>query len=137
MADLTDLARELCPGPGEAGHQLPVPLRDFIETLTFADVDEIRAMVDEFVINVGPLPVWARNLAYRLACLQRPDNAALLREASIDLWMHGPDWDSIAGELGRRADTIDGGAATGVVSGGGAGQPSGHQPNGGPSDEGF
>lgn len=124
MAELTDLARDLCPVAGEPGHPLPAALRDFIETLTFANVDEIRAMVDKFVINVGPLPVWARNLAYRLACLQRPDDAALLREASIDLWMHGPDWDEIAAELGRRASAIDGGPPTGVSSG--SGQPSSH-----------
>src|SRR5882757_3675085 len=83
MADLSDLARELCPGVGEAGHQLAAPLRDFIEALTFADAATIRTMLDEFVVDVGPLPVWARNLAYRLVCLQRPEDAPLLREAGF------------------------------------------------------
>ncbi|MFE6806969.1 hypothetical protein ACFVEN_35750 [Streptomyces sp. NPDC057681] len=31
------------------------------------------------------MPVWARNLAFRLACLQRPDDPELLREAAADL----------------------------------------------------
>ena len=137
MAELSDLARELCPGVGEPDYSLAVPLRDFIEVLTFADVDAIRRMLDEFVVGVGPLPVWARNLAYRLACLQRPGDAALLREASVDLWMHGPDWDGIAADLGERASAIDGGPATAVASDGGTSQPPGHQPDSGPGDEGF
>lgn len=88
-----DLARELCPGPGESGYPLPDPIRSFIEVLTFADAEAIELMIGEFVADVGPLPVWARNLAYRLACLQRPEDAALLKAAGIDLYMHGPDWD--------------------------------------------
>ncbi|AWS48739.1 hypothetical protein DKM19_27305 [Streptosporangium sp. 'caverna'] len=55
----------------------------------------------------GDLPVWARNLTYRLACLQRPDDAELLRAASHDLYFHGPDWDDSAEELRRRADELD------------------------------
>jgi hypothetical protein len=108
VAELNDLARELCPGPGESGYPLADPIKSFIELLTFADAAAIESMIGEFVVDVGPLPVWARNLAYRLACLQRPDDAALLRAAGIDLYMHGPDWDGIAVGLQRRADEIGG-----------------------------
>jgi hypothetical protein len=48
-----------------------------------------------------------RNLAYRLALLQRPDDPALLRAAALNLWLHGPEWDHIAAELTRRADALD------------------------------
>jgi hypothetical protein len=55
----------------------------------------------------GHLPVWVRNLAYRLVLLQRPDELALLREAAENLWLHGPDWDDIAADLKRRADSLE------------------------------
>lgn len=113
MAELNDLARELCPGPGAAGYPLADPIRSFIEVLTFADPESIESVIEEFVVNVGPLPVWARNLAFRLACLQRPEDAALLRAAGVDLYLHGPDWDAIALGLQRRADELDGGPQPG------------------------
>jgi hypothetical protein len=46
-------------------------------------------MIGEYVVDSGPLPVWARNLAYRLLCLQCPEDPTLLREAGIDLYLHG------------------------------------------------
>ncbi|EFK99672.1 conserved hypothetical protein [Streptomyces sp. SPB78] len=55
----------------------------------------------------GLLPVWVRNLAYRLVLLQRPDEPALLREAAGNLWMHGPEWDEIAAGLRRRAAFLE------------------------------
>ena len=55
----------------------------------------------------GYLPVWVRNLAYRLVLLQRPDDPALMRDAARSLWSHGPDWDSIAEDLERRADALE------------------------------
>ncbi|MFI1510061.1 hypothetical protein [Streptomyces sp. NPDC020597] len=48
-------------------------------------------------------PPWARALAYRLACLQRPDDSRLLREAATDLLSFGPDWDKHAEDLKKRA----------------------------------
>ncbi len=57
----------------------------------------------------GHLPVWVRNLAYRLVLLQQPDDPALLREAAENLWQHGPDWDDIAADLNRRADLLEAG----------------------------
>lgn len=77
----------------------------FVERLTFADAEEILAMLHELCPNIvdGWLPVWVRNLAYRLALLQRPDDTALMREAATNLWMHGPDWDGIAAALEARA----------------------------------
>ncbi len=82
---------------------------DFLEELTFSDADTIMSMIRETspVPTVG-LPVWARNLAYRLACLQRPDDAELLRAAAQDLYCHGPDWNEQAEELWRHADELDG-----------------------------
>jgi hypothetical protein len=53
------------------------------------------------------LPPWARNLAYRLACLQRPDDPQLLREAASDLLSFGPDWDTFAEDLKRRAAELE------------------------------
>jgi hypothetical protein len=81
----------------------------FVEELTFADADSILAMLHELCPHVadGFLPVWVRNLAYRLVLLQRPDEPALLREAAQNLWLHGPDWDDIAADLTRRADALE------------------------------
>lgn len=56
----------------------------FVEELTFADADSIRAMLRELSPHMvdGHLPVWVRNLAPRLVLLQQPDEPALLREAA-------------------------------------------------------
>ncbi|MEU6515417.1 hypothetical protein [Streptomyces sp. NPDC046978] len=56
-------------------------------------MDDILGMLHELCPHVmdGPLPVWARNLAYRLALLQRPDDPELMREATENLWLHGPE----------------------------------------------
>ena len=83
----------------------------FVEELTFADTDAILAMLRELCPHVvdGRLPVWVRNLAYRLVLLQRPDQPDLLREAAENLWLHGPDWDAIAADLVRRADALEAG----------------------------
>ncbi|MFD5424684.1 hypothetical protein [Streptomyces sp. NPDC127084] len=72
--------------------------RYFVEELTFADAESILAMLHELSPHGvdGHLPVWIRNLAYRPALLQRPDEPTLLREAAESLWMHGSDWDDIA-----------------------------------------
>ncbi|MFI2652631.1 hypothetical protein [Micromonospora fulviviridis] len=76
--------------------------------LTFADADTIMTMIRDTIPDLaGDLPVWARNLAYRLACLQRPHDAELLRAAGADLYFHGPDWDDHAEQLRRRADELD------------------------------
>ncbi|WP_173097839.1 hypothetical protein [Actinomadura verrucosospora] len=85
--------------------------RYFIEELTFAEAESILAMLRELCPHLvdGRLPVWVRNLAYRLVVLQRPDDPALLREAAQSLRLHGPDWDDIAASLSRRAQKLDGG----------------------------
>ncbi|MFV2175213.1 hypothetical protein ACFHW2_12985 [Actinomadura sp. LOL_016] len=81
----------------------------FVEELTFAAPASILAMLDELCPNVvdGRLPVWVRNLAYRLVLLQRPDEPALMRRAAENLWMHGPDWDDIAADLHRKAEALE------------------------------
>ncbi|MGC4759116.1 hypothetical protein [Micromonospora trifolii] len=82
----------------------------FVEELTFADAEAILAMLRELCPNLvdGLLPVWVRNLAYRLVLLQRPNQPALMREAADSLYMHGPDWDDLAAELRSRADALEG-----------------------------
>ncbi|MFI1444970.1 hypothetical protein [Streptomyces fructofermentans] len=83
----------------------------FVEELTFADADEILVLLRELSPRVldGQLPVWIRNLAYRLVLLQRPDEPALMREAAESLWLHGPAWDEIAAGLARRAEALESG----------------------------
>ncbi|WP_441249062.1 hypothetical protein [Kitasatospora sp. McL0602] len=81
----------------------------FVERLTFAEAESILAMLRElcpYVVD-GLLPVWVRNLAYRLVLLQRPDDPELMRTAAHSLYLHGPDWDDIAAELRQRADALD------------------------------
>ena len=81
----------------------------FVEELTFADADAILGMLRELSPHLvdGYLPIWIRNLAYRLVLLQRPGDPALMREAAHSLALHGPDWDDIAADLERRADALD------------------------------
>lgn len=81
----------------------------FVEQLTFASADEIIGMLRALCPHLvdGLLPVWVRNLAYRLITLQRPDDVALLREAAGNLYAHGPSWDDIADGLTGRADELE------------------------------
>lgn len=98
--------------PAAASHDLLALMRleqRFIELLTFSTYDEIvwlldrtYATPDEFLA----LPVWIRNLAFRLACLQQPGNAEIRERAATDLRLFGPDWDSIADDLDQEAQRI-------------------------------
>jgi hypothetical protein len=105
MPDLEVLFRNLVASDSDANHQgVPDEVREFIEAVTFASPEEIlqslrRVLSDDWM----GLPVWARNLSYRLVCLQRPDDPGLLREAAADLLCSGPDWDDIAEELRARS----------------------------------
>lgn len=93
---------------GADSRQVTDAAREFVEKLTFATADEILAMLrDVLAEDWTALPPWARNLAYRLACLQRPDDPHLLREAAADLLSFGPDWDTFAGYLKRRAAELE------------------------------
>jgi hypothetical protein len=79
----------------------------YVEVVTFASADEIVEMLKVMLQEDWmALPVWARNLAFRLACLQRPDDVELLRAAASDLHAFGPDWDVVAADLDRRADGL-------------------------------
>jgi hypothetical protein len=116
MADLTELTLALLPdySASRPADEVPEPTglldaeRAFLEAVTFADADAIMTALRESLEKdwIG-LPVWARNLAFRLACMQRPDDAALHREAAADLLSFGPDWDDIAAELAARADRLE------------------------------
>ncbi|MFJ4902102.1 hypothetical protein [Streptomyces sp. NPDC088727] len=109
MPDPTLAARSLSQAIDSAeGQQISEAGRDFIEKLTFATADEILTMLRELLAEDWmALPPWARNLAYRLACLQRPDDPGLLREAAADLLCFGPDWDVFAEDLKRRAAELE------------------------------
>jgi hypothetical protein len=90
------------------GPKIPDIVRDFIEKITFADSDEILHSLRESLSDDWmAMPVWARNLGYRLACLQRPDDPHLLREAAADLLSFGPDWDHNAEALKARAAQLE------------------------------
>lgn len=87
---------------------MPDSVRYFIEKITFAGPEEILASLRGVLSDDWmAMPVWARNLAYRLACLQRPDDPDLLREAAGDLLCFGPDWDNIAEGLKVRAAQLE------------------------------
>lgn len=105
MPDLISLARALTTErPADAGPGFSLPELEFIEAVTFADVDSVLQMLRVLITeDWSGLPVWARNLSYRLACLQRPDDSNLLREAAADLYNFGPDWDDIAADLQVRS----------------------------------
>ncbi len=80
----------------------------FIEILTHSNFDEILAMLNQGLnedwIN---LPVWMRNLAFRLACLLAPEDAEIRRRAAADLLCFGPDWDDFAKLLQQETDLIE------------------------------
>ncbi|MFE3543430.1 hypothetical protein ACFXK0_10680 [Nocardia sp. NPDC059177] len=83
----------------------------FVNLLSTADAEVIVTMLNhEFEKDWMALPVWARNLSFRLACLQKPNDADLLRQAGADLLCFGPDWDSIANDLLDRARFLAGNA---------------------------
>jgi hypothetical protein len=106
---LLDLARTLASGQfGERGlAEVRNIEQEFVEVITFASADEIVAVLHTVIDEDWTgLPVWARNLAYRMACLQRPDDVALLREAAADLRNFGPDWNDIAAALNERAELL-------------------------------
>ncbi|MFJ4780285.1 hypothetical protein [Streptomyces sp. NPDC088762] len=109
MSRLTALAKEMIQTISEGDiRRVREAEWKFTECVTFADADEILSMLHEVMDEewMAMMP-WARNLSYRLACLQRPDDPALLREAGLDLDAFGPDWDDIAAGLMQRADQLE------------------------------
>ncbi|WP_437084550.1 hypothetical protein [Streptomyces sp. enrichment culture] len=119
MTDLLRLGRGVTPEDNvdATPEQFGLAEFEYVETIIYADPDEILSMLRTLKAeNFIGLPPWARNLAYRIACLQRPDDAALLREAADDLLAFGPDWDDIAEELQAKADLLDPPAGPGAVS---------------------
>ncbi|MFI5529718.1 hypothetical protein ACIA8O_14380 [Kitasatospora sp. NPDC051853] len=102
--------RQICRwfiGEHEPGVHFDEPVTDFIEIVTFTDADEIVAVLEEVLAeDWARMPVWARNLAFRLAVLQRPHDADLLHTAGADLRCWGPTWHHIADEMMRRAGAM-------------------------------
>ena len=81
----------------------------FVELITFCDAGVIVAALNRLITAYFiEFPVWARNLAFRLAVVDTPDDSTLLRRAAADLRCFGPDWDSEADSLELRADALDG-----------------------------
>jgi hypothetical protein len=113
MPNLDSVTRAILAGEGSA-----IPIGDaertFIEAITFAGPEEILDALRQVLSDdwMG-LPVWARNLAFRLACLQRPDDPALHREAAADLLCFGPDWDDQADAVFQRAEAMEAQPPTG------------------------
>ncbi len=82
--------------------------RDFVEQVTFAAADDIIGMLQQVLaVDWMALPPWARNLSYRLACLQRPDDVELLREAAADLLSFGRTGTRTWERLRAEADRIE------------------------------
>ncbi|MCU0492729.1 MAG: hypothetical protein MUD01_14145 [Chloroflexaceae bacterium] len=80
-----------------------------LEQLTFSGAAEIEAFLDDMQANYyDEVPVWLRNLAFRLACLLQPGNAVIRRRAANDLRAFGPDWDDIAAGLDQEAAALEG-----------------------------
>jgi len=76
----------------------------FIEILTFSSFDEIVDLLDQIDARYWTeFPVWARNLAYRLASLLEPQNAEIRERAAMGLRSFGPDWDGEANRLDTEA----------------------------------
>ncbi len=105
MPSLIELFDSIPPEPGPERSEAEYR---FIEQLTFSSAQEILSFLDGALgRDLLLVPVWMRNLAYRLACLQEPGNTSLLRRAASDLRFVGPDWNDTADELVRRADALD------------------------------
>ncbi len=107
MLDLTSAMRAIQAGEGGA-IAIGDAERAFIEVVTFAGPEEILGALHRVLSEdwMG-LPVWARNVAFRVACLQRPDDLALHREAAADLLCFGPDWDGrVNAEESEESDAV-------------------------------
>jgi hypothetical protein len=106
MASLIELFDSI---PEEPGLSRSEAEYRFVEELTFSSPAAILEFLETVLSrDVLSLPVWIRNLAYRLACLQEPNNPSLLRKAAADLRFVGPDWNHAADELIRRAESLEG-----------------------------
>ncbi|ADO71759.1 hypothetical protein [Stigmatella aurantiaca] len=104
MVSLSDVFSRIPDAPGPARSEGEYRL---VEALTFSSSKNIVEFLEE--VNgrdFTALPVWIRNLAFRLACLQEPDNPVLLRKSAADLECFGPDWDDKVAELRQRAQTL-------------------------------
>lgn len=79
----------------------------FIETLTFSSFDEIVDLLNEIdAAYWTEFPVWARNLAYRLASLLEPRNVEIRERAAMGMRSFGPDWDEEADRLEAEAKKL-------------------------------
>jgi hypothetical protein len=108
VSDLARLMSHISTGGVNGGAMgIPVEVQHFIEKLTFADPDDIwQSLQESLAEDWMALPVWARNLAFRLLFLQRTDDAEILGQAGADLLSFGPDWDEFAEKLLARAEEL-------------------------------
>lgn len=110
MSELIDAARGLVNAKSTAD-RLELE-HQFLERLTFSSAEQIVCMLDGLLAGEHwmELPVWARNLSFRLACLLQPDHAEIRRRAAADLLCFGPDWDKEAAQYEMEARRIEGAA---------------------------
>ncbi|MER6016028.1 hypothetical protein [Streptomyces bluensis] len=108
MSELTQLMSQISTGGVNGGAmEISADVQRFIEKLTFADPDDIwESLQESLAEDWMALPVWARNLAFRLLCLQRPGDAEILGQAGADLLSFGPDWDEFAEKLLARSEEL-------------------------------
>lgn len=100
---LLALLRAVMVAPGDAG-----AAQRLVERAAFAGAGELTDALDTAIAeDFLAVPPWARNLLFRLACLQSPADAALRRRAANDLRAFGPDWDDEADRLDAEAAAID------------------------------
>jgi hypothetical protein len=106
MNTLSTTAIEMLAGQAKE-EQLEAEHR-FCEQLAVSRSGEIISMLDTVLADhFMEFPVWARMLAFRLACLLEPGNAAIRRRAAADLRLFGPDWDAQADALDLEAARIE------------------------------
>ncbi|MEV8626486.1 hypothetical protein [Streptomyces sp. NPDC051079] len=113
MFDFMKAARDLIRARdgGAIGEDHELIAINFVEAATFENPDVLyRSLQTLLEEDWMALPVWARNLAFRLACLQKPDDAELLKAAAVDLMQFGPDWDEETAALMNRVDFLRGGS---------------------------
>ena len=117
MNKLTELAYALyrpigSPPPNDLLQDYEERIRassDFVEYIAYADTEEIKSMLEALLNEEWlSLPVWARTIAYRLICLQEPQNTEILRRAIFDMrCFFDPEWDHLSARLEQELHQIE------------------------------
>lgn len=108
MSKLIDSLNQMLEARVTACESMIEAERRFLETLTFSDFKEIMLLLD--LVHEHHLleyPVWAHLLTYRLACLLKPNDSEIRRQAAFWIRCFGPDWDDKADQLEDEARNLD------------------------------